>query len=99
MYKRLTALLLAALLLLGALSGCGSVLDALEDRLETTAEPEPSLPSGDSLTEGLYVDGSWRADTDYSDMYAYSDLDYFRSLGEELLSVAASGLSVRAPGR
>lgn len=91
MYKRLTALLLAALLLLGALSGCGSVLDALEDRLETTAEPEPSLPSGDYLTEGLYFYGSWRADTDYSDMYAYSDLDYFRSLGEELLSVAASG--------
>lgn len=91
MYKRLTALLLAALLLLGALSGCGSVLDALEDRLEATPEPEPSLPSGDYLTEGLYFYGSWRADTDYSDMYAYSDLDYFRSLGEELLSVAASG--------
>ena len=54
MYKRLTALLLAALLLLGALSGCGSVLDALEDRLEATPEPEPSLPSGDYLTEGLY---------------------------------------------
>ena len=87
----LDVLLLAALLLLGALSGCGSVLDALEDRLETTAEPEPSLPTGDYLTEGLYFYGSWRADTDYSDMYAYSDLDYFRSLGEELLSVAASG--------
>ena len=84
-------LLLAALLLLGALSGCGSVLDALEDRLEATPEPEPSLPTGDYLTEGLYFYGSWRADTDYSDMYAYSDLDYFRSLGEELLSVAASG--------
>ena len=91
MYKRLTALLLAALLLPGALSGWGSVLDALEDRLEATPEPEPSLPSGDYLTEGLYFYGSWRADTDYSDMYAYSDLDYFRSLGEELLSVAASG--------
>ena len=41
-------------------------------------EPEPSLPSGDYLTEGLYFYGSWRADTDYSDMYAHSDLDYFR---------------------
>lgn len=93
MKKRLLALLLAALTLLGALSGCGSsALEALGDRLGSTAEPapEPSLPGGGQLTEGRYFYESWRADTDYADMDAQADLGYFRDLGERLLAVAAA---------
>lgn len=88
MNRRLLALLLAALTLLGALSGCGSVLDALEDRLEPSAEP--SLPAGEYLTEGLYFDGCWRADADYAEMSAGYGLENLYSLGEALLALAAS---------
>lgn len=92
MKKRLPALLLAALLLCGALSGCGAI-DALEDRLDnpSTSVPYPeNVSHSDALTQELYFYSSWRADTHYEDMSCYVDLDYFRSLGDELLSIASA---------
>lgn len=91
MKKRLLALLLAALMLCGALTGCGAI-DALSPVLDTPPSSDPTTdrePVYDALTQERYFDSSWRADTDFADMYAEADLDYFRSLGEELLSVAS----------
>lgn len=93
MKKRLLSLLLAALMLCGALSGCGAI-DALSPLLDDPPASEPTtdrMPLYDTLTQERYFTDSWRADTDFSDMSADVDLDYFRSLGDELLSVASSG--------
>lgn len=91
MKKRLLSLLLAALMLCGALSGCGAI-DALSPLLDGPSSSEPATGSGstlDTLTQERYFTDCWRADTDFADMYAEADLDYFRSLGDELLSVAS----------
>lgn len=91
MKKRLLSLLLAALMLCGALSGCGAI-DALSPLLDDPSSSEPATGSGstlDTLTQERYFTDCWRADTDFADMYAEADLDYFRSLGDELLSVAS----------
>lgn len=91
MKKRLLALLLAVLMLCGALSGCGAI-DALSPLLDDTPASDPTTdrePVYDALTQERYFSDCWRADTDFADMYAEADLDYFRSLGDELLSVAA----------
>lgn len=56
--------------------------------LDDPSSSEPATGSGstlDTLTQERYFTDCWRADTDFADMYAEADLDYFRSLGDELL--------------